>query len=50
MKSTTTEPELSEAKAKFMHAIQQAMAEYAHDERLRKTREGREWKKRQAAR
>jgi hypothetical protein len=45
MKSTTTKPTLSEPRAKFMHAILQAMAEYAHDEQLRRMREGRERRK-----
>jgi DNA invertase Pin-like site-specific DNA recombinase len=50
MKRTTTNTTTFEPKAKFMHAIAQAMAEYAHDEQLRRMRAGREWRKRQGKR
>jgi hypothetical protein len=50
MTTTTTEPAPSEAKAKFMHAIALAMAEYAHDERLRSIRAGRERRKQRSKR
>jgi hypothetical protein len=41
MKRAITKPTLSEPRAKFMHAILLAMAEYDHEERLERMRAGR---------
>jgi hypothetical protein len=50
MKRTITKTTPSEPLAKLMHVIQLAMAEYVHEERLRRMTAGREWRKRQGKR
>lgn len=50
MKRTTTKPTPSEPLAKFMHTIHLAMAEYAHEERLRRMRAGKRESRKQQGR
>lgn len=48
--TTTKRAELSTEAEKFLHTMLVAMAEYAHDEQLRRMRAGRERQKQQGRR